>query len=141
LKVRHRELTKFRQPLSYASFTGTVNLWLLRLGGKAERLTQDRICFSSLHPVTTAVLVLCMNLGRIYTFHCRRKRNLASKWLGFLVNVWFWSALTLTLNQRVQGTRITAYQHLYSVHRIRCRTLLTAHPRPEGEGWVREPEC
>ena len=24
------------------------------------------------------------------------------KWLGFLVNVWFWSALALTLNQRVR---------------------------------------
>src|SRR5262245_25429568 len=24
------------------------------------------------------------------------------KWLGFLVNFWFWSALTLTLNQRVE---------------------------------------
>jgi hypothetical protein len=28
------------------------------------------------------------------------KSKRASKWLGFLINVWFWSALTLTLNQR-----------------------------------------
>src|SRR5262245_17793430 len=43
---------------------------------------------------------LCRNLGGTYTFHCRRKSKWASKWLGFLVNVWFWPALTLTLNQR-----------------------------------------
>src|SRR5262249_38602798 len=39
-----------------------------------------------------------MNLGRTYTFHFRRKSNGCLKWMGFLVNVWFCSALTLTLN-------------------------------------------
>jgi hypothetical protein len=43
------------------------------------------------------VLVLCLNLGRTSAFHCRRKTKWATKWLGFLVNVPFWSALTLTL--------------------------------------------
>jgi hypothetical protein len=42
--------------------------------------------------VYSSVLVLCLNLGRTYTFHCRRKSKRASKWLGFLVNVPFWSA-------------------------------------------------
>src|SRR5262245_45047854 len=50
------------------------------------------------------VLVLCLNLGRTYTFHCRRKSKRASKWLDFLVNVPFWSALELTLNQRVRSS-------------------------------------
>src|SRR5262249_16728078 len=36
-----------------------------------------------LHPVTTAALVLCLNLGRTYTVHCRRKSKRASKWVGF----------------------------------------------------------
>jgi len=31
---------------------------------------------------SSAVLVLCLNLGRTYTFHCRRKSKRASKWLG-----------------------------------------------------------
>src|SRR5262247_1257481 len=35
-----------------------------------------------LHPVTTAALVLCLNLGRTYTVHCRRKSKRASKWVG-----------------------------------------------------------
>src|SRR5262245_52188106 len=52
------------------------------------------------HSSRTTVLVLCLNLGRTYTFHCRRKSKRAAKGLGFLVNVWFWSAVTLTLNQR-----------------------------------------
>jgi hypothetical protein len=52
--------------------------------------------------LSPAVLVLCLNLGRTYTFHCRRKSKSASKWLGFLVNVPFWSVLTSTLNQRVR---------------------------------------
>jgi hypothetical protein len=30
-----------------------------------------------------AVLVLCLNLGRTYTFHCRRKSNRPAKMLGF----------------------------------------------------------
>ena len=58
-------------------------------------------------PLTLAsspVLVLCLNLGRTYTFHCRRKSKWASKWLGFLVNVPFWSALNLTLNQRARSS-------------------------------------
>src|SRR5262249_53756840 len=29
------------------------------------------------------VLDLCLNLGRTYTFHCRRKSQRASNWLGF----------------------------------------------------------
>ena len=52
------------------------------------------------------MLVLCLNLGRTYTFHCQRKSKRPSKWLGFLVNVWFWSALTLTLNQRVRSSSL-----------------------------------
>src|SRR5262249_732346 len=32
----------------------------------------------------------------------KKKQRRASKWLGFLVNVRFWSALTLSLNQRVR---------------------------------------
>ena len=52
------------------------------------------------------MLVLCLNLGRTYTFHCRRKSKRASKWLGFLVNVPFWSALDLTLNQRVRSSSL-----------------------------------
>src|SRR4029434_1639659 len=57
-----------------------------------------------------AVLVLCLNLYRRYTFHCRRKVSGPRTWLGFLVNVWFWSALTLTLNQRVRrrGPKLTS---------------------------------
>src|SRR5215510_12639874 len=35
-----------------------------------------------LHPVPTAALVLCLNLGRTYTVHCRRKSKRASKWVG-----------------------------------------------------------
>ena len=68
--------------------------------------------------LSSAVLVLCLNLGRTYTFHCRRKRQADFEMVGrFLVNVRFWSALALTLKiSGVQGTRITAYQHLYSVH-------------------------
>src|SRR5262249_47521271 len=54
------------------------------------------------------VLVLCLNLGRTYTFHCRRKSKRSAKWLGFLVDVWFWSALTVTLNQRVRVRVSTA---------------------------------
>jgi len=30
-----------------------------------------------------AVLVLCLNLGRRYTFHCRRKSKRVSKMVGF----------------------------------------------------------
>src|SRR5262249_20461008 len=30
-----------------------------------------------------AMLVLCLNLGRTYTFHCQGKSGLASKYLGF----------------------------------------------------------
>ena len=32
-----------------------------------------------LPPTFSAVLVLCLNLGRTYTFHCRRKSKRASK--------------------------------------------------------------
>ena len=48
------------------------------------------------------MLVLCLNLGRTYTFDCRRKSKRASKWLGFFVDVLLWSAPALTLNQRVR---------------------------------------
>src|SRR5438034_11770698 len=56
---------------------------------------------------SSAVLVLCLNLGRTSTSHCRRKTKSASKSLGFLVNVRFWSALVLTLNQRVRSSSLT----------------------------------
>src|SRR5262249_16764030 len=42
------------------------------------------------------VFVLCLHLGRTYTFQCRKKKQKrASEWLDFLVNVWFWSARKL----------------------------------------------
>src|SRR5262249_45378940 len=41
---------------------------------------------------------------RTYTFHCRRKSKGPSKWLGLLVNVPFWSALVLALNERVRSS-------------------------------------
>ena len=40
-----------------------------------------------------AVLVLCLNLGRHTPSIVEEKAKRASKWLGFLVNVRFWSAL------------------------------------------------
>src|SRR5262245_17911977 len=47
------------------------------------------------------VLVLCLNLVRTYLPLSKTKPSgLPNSW-AFLVNVWFWSALTLTLNQRV----------------------------------------
>src|ERR671923_641680 len=48
-----------------------------------EKLPSFRL-FISPHSSRTAVLVLCLNLGRTYTFHCRRKGKRVSKWLGFL---------------------------------------------------------
>jgi hypothetical protein len=42
------------------------------------------------------------------------KAKQAAKWLGFLVNVWFWSALTLTLNQQVWGCSAIARIELNS---------------------------
>src|SRR5262245_11074717 len=51
---------------------------------------------------SSVVLVLCLSLGTTYTFHWRRKSKRASKWLGFLVDVWFWSLPDLTLNQWVR---------------------------------------
>src|SRR5215471_15040401 len=34
------------------------------------------------HASRTAVLVLCLNVSRAYTFHFRRKSKSASKWFG-----------------------------------------------------------
>src|SRR5262249_29889600 len=68
----------------------------MRKEHRAKRIEQSyRVSAYSFlpHASRTAVLVLCLNLGRTYTFHCRRKSKRASKWLGFLVNVRFWSAL------------------------------------------------
>ena len=58
------------------------------------------------------MLVLCQNLGRRYTFHCLRKSKRRSKWLGFLVNVRFRSALDLTLNQRSRSSKVAASSDL-----------------------------
>ena len=55
------------------------------------------------------MLLLCLNLGRTSTSHCRRKTKSASKWLDFLVNVPFWSALDLTLNQRVRSSSLPRF--------------------------------
>ena len=48
-----------------------------------------------------AVLVLCLNVGEHTPSIAEEKAKGASKWLGFVFKVWFWSALALTLNQRV----------------------------------------
>jgi hypothetical protein len=47
--------------------------------GRRQIEGRSRLTFSG-------VLLLCLNLGRTYNFHCRRKSKRASKWLGFLVN-------------------------------------------------------
>src|SRR5262249_21936738 len=54
------------------------------------------------HASCTAALVLCLNMGRTYTFHCRSKRPAGFEIVGFVFNVLFLSALNLTLNQRVR---------------------------------------
>jgi hypothetical protein len=50
--------------------------------------------------------VLILRLNLTYIFHCRRKSKRASKSLGFLVNVLFWSALDLTLLISGSGVRV-----------------------------------
>jgi hypothetical protein len=52
---------------------------------------------------SSAVLVLCLNLGKTYTCHCRIKSKRTLKWLDFLVDVLSWFTMGLTLNQRVRG--------------------------------------
>jgi hypothetical protein len=67
------------------------------------------------------VLVLCLNLGITYNFHCRRKGKRVSKWLGFLVDVRFWSALILTLNQRAWSlTECRLSRTLMLMNGLRC---------------------
>src|SRR5215510_11100800 len=69
-----------------------------------------------------------LNLGRTYTFHCRRKSkaNLENSW-GFLVNVWLCSALTLTLSQRLQSSSLSVAHSRCA--NMRCQEKLTY-------GWV-----
>src|SRR5262245_51857257 len=49
----------------------------------------------------------------------KKKLRRASKWLDFLVNVWFWSALDLTLNQRVRSWSLRRLTKTYLMARLR----------------------
>jgi hypothetical protein len=49
------------------------------------------------------VLVLCLTWAEHTPSIDEEKASERRKWFGFLVDVCFWSALTLTLNQRVRG--------------------------------------
>src|SRR5262245_11320356 len=49
----------------------------------------------------------------------KKKQKRASKWLDFLVNVWFWSALDLTLNQRVRSWSLRRLTKTYLMARLR----------------------
>src|SRR5262249_17075175 len=60
-----------------------------------------------------------MNLGRTYTFHFRRKSNGCLKWLGFLVNVWFSSALPFPLNAGGGGFEPPAANECFSAVGLR----------------------
>src|SRR5215475_8421452 len=46
---------------------------------------------------------LCLNLGRTYTFHCRRKSKRPSKMVGFSCQCSVLVGADLTLNQRVRS--------------------------------------
>src|SRR5215471_20713897 len=49
----------------------------------------------------------------------KKKQKRASKWLDFFVNVWFWSTLDLTLNQRVRSWSLRRLTKTYLMTRLR----------------------
>src|SRR5262245_54541315 len=62
---------------------------------------------------SSAVLVLCLNLGRTYTFHCRRKSQAALEVVGFSCQCLV--LVDLTLNQRVQSSSLRRPTKTYLV--------------------------
>src|SRR5215470_9030598 len=54
--------------------------------------------FIYLSDLTHGCACFVPKLGQNIHLPLPKKKQLASKWLGFLVSVWFWSALSLTLN-------------------------------------------
>src|SRR4030095_203473 len=65
------------------------------------------------HASRTAVLVLCLNLGRTYTFHCRRKSERAFKIVGLCRQCPVLVRSGLTLNQRVRCLSLGDRQDLF----------------------------